>query len=261
MAERLLILGGTAEAATLAQRAGEAFAGVLEVTTSLAGRTASPRPLPGRVRIGGFGGSDGLAACLARERFDLLIDATHPFAAAISRHAADACTQADVPRLMLIRPPWTPQPGDCWHAADTLDDAAAMLPGLGKRIFLATGSGSIAAFAPLTELWFLVRMMTPPTRPLPLARHRLLIARPPFHRADEAAVFSDHRIEVVVSKNSGGSADAKLAAARDLGLPVVMIRRPRPPPGEQANSVAAAMEWLRARVVARRSPSTPREIR
>jgi len=248
VARRLLVLGGTAEAAELARAAAGELPPGTDVITSLAGRTAPAPPLPGRVRVGGFGGADGLADFLATERIDLLIDATHPFAAAISAHGALACARTGVPRLMLLRPPWTPVQGDRWCDVASFTEAACLLPTLGRRVFLATGTGGIEAFAPLADLWFLVRTISPPPAPLPLARHTLLVARPPFRRADEAALLDAHRIEVLVSKNSGGTADAKLAAARDRGLPVVMIRRPSPPPGERVESVPQAIAWLRARL-------------
>ena len=241
---RLLILGGTAGAAALARRVDAELGDRIAVTTSLAGRLPGRPELPGAVRVGGFGGAAGLEAYLAATGIDLLVDATHPFAAVISQAAAEACTARQIPRLMLVRPPWAPQPGDDWRQVDSLAEAAALLPGLARRVFLATGPGSAAAFAPLAEIWFLLRLFAPPAAPLPLARCETLIARPPFTLAAEAALLARHRIEALVCKNSGGPTDAKLAAARAASLPVLILRRPPLPAGEQVADVEAALAWL-----------------
>jgi precorrin-6A/cobalt-precorrin-6A reductase len=245
MAERLLILGGTAEAAGLARRTVEAFGDRLEVTTSLAGRLDPPRGLAGRVRVGGFGGAAGIVEALRELRIDLVVDATHPFAAMISANAAEACAVADVPRLMLIRPPWRPEPDDRWLEVDSLAAAAEALPGIARRAFLTVGSGGIEAFRTVAGVWFLVRLFEPPATPLPLADHHVVISRPPFNFEGEAALFGEHRIDTLVSKQSGGPTDAKLAAARATGARVVMVRRPAPPPGERVETVDAALVWIR----------------
>jgi len=242
---RLLILGGTGEAAALARRIAAELGERVAMRTSLAGRLPGRPDLPGEVRIGGFGGAEGLAAYLRDARIDLLIDATHPFAAVISQAAADACAARAIPRLMLVRPAWTPQPGDNWHAVASLAEAAALLPRLARRVFLATGPGSAAAFAHLTEVWFLLRLFAPPAAPLPFARCETIIARPPFTLAGETALLARHRIEALVCKNSGGPTDAKLAAARAASLPVLILRRPPRPEGEQAPDPDAALAWLR----------------
>jgi len=242
---RLLILGGTAEAAALARRADAELGGRIAVITSLAGRLPGRPELPGDVRIGGFGGAGGLAAYLRDAGIHLLIDATHPFAAIISRAAAEACAVQAIPRLMLVRPPWRPQPGDDWREVDSPAEAAALLPGLARRVFLATGPGGAAAFAHLADVWFLLRLFAPPPAPLPLARYETIVARPPFTRDGEAALLARHRIEALVCKNSGGPTQAKLAAARAAGLPVVILRRPPLPAGEQAADPDAALAWLR----------------
>jgi len=169
---RLLILGGTAEAAALAR----AVAG-MDVVTSVAGRTAPPR-LPGRVRVGGFGGAAGLEEFLRREAVDAVVDATHPFAARISAHAAAACAAAAVPRLMLLRPEWQPVTGDCWIEAADMDDAAARLPGLGRRALLAVGRQELAAFAAVTGVEFVVRLLAEAPPPLPACR--VVVGRGPF---------------------------------------------------------------------------------
>jgi precorrin-6A/cobalt-precorrin-6A reductase len=252
MPARLLILGGTAEAAQLAAEAAAQFGGRLEVIVSLAGRLPErPPPAGCRVRRGGFGGEDGLAGYLADAGIDLLVDATHPFAATISRHAATACAAAAVARLLLLRPPWTAGTDDRWvEAADTAM-AAALAPKLGRRVFLTTGPGSLAAFAPITaagDAWYLVRLFEQPPAPLPLARYEVVVARPPFSVADEVALLSAHAIEVVVAKQSGGTVQAKLRAAALLRLPVVMIARPAKPAGDQAADIDGAMAWLAARL-------------
>ncbi|GGQ80460.1 precorrin-6A reductase [Streptomyces griseorubens] len=232
MSPHVLILGGTAEArrlaAALAARPG------IRVTTSLAGRVSRPGALDGEVRVGGFGGPGGLASWLREERVDAVVDATHPFAATITGNAAAATAAARVPLLVLRRPGWQPGPGDRWHPVPSLEAAAAALPALGPRVFLTTGRLGLAAFAGLTEHRFLVRSVEPPEPPLPPHTH-VLLARGPFTVADETALLRAHRVDVLVTKDSGGAAtSAKLAAARDLGLPVVVVRRPPLPEGVTA---------------------------
>lgn len=239
MAIRALILGGTTEAVQLAQAC--AAIPELEIITSLAGRTSAPTAPPGALRIGGFGGADGLERYLLAQRVGRLVDATHPFAAQIGRNAEQGCRAAGVPRLRLLRPPWQPQPGDRWIEVDSLAEAARHLPPAG-RVFLSVGRSDLAAFAGL-EPWFLVRTIEPPERCL--ANARWLADRGPFRLEDELALFCEHAIDIVVTKASGGEATyAKLAAARQLGLPVIMVRRPPPPAGPVVDSVAAALAWL-----------------
>ncbi len=232
MSPHVLILGGTTEArrlaAALAARPGT------RVTTSLAGRVTRPGALAGEVRVGGFGGPDGLAAWLRGERVDAVVDATHPFAATITANAATAAAAARVPLLVLRRPGWRPGPGDRWHPVPSLEAAAALLPGLGHRVFLTTGRLGLAAFAGLAELSFVVRSVEPPGPPLP-PHTDVLLARGPFTVADETALLREHRVDVLVTKDSGGAAtSAKLTAARGLGLPVVVVRRPSLPEGVTA---------------------------
>ncbi len=253
---RVLILGGTAEAVGLA-RALAGVAGVATIT-SLAGRTRSPAAVPGEVRVGGFGGPVALIDYLGRQDIGLVVDATHPFAAQISRNAAQACQAAGLPRLLLARPPWTAQAGDNWIPAANAEAAAAALsglgsglgPGLGQRVFLAIGRQELAAFAELTELRFLVRLVEKPDEPPPLAAYRLVLGRGPFAVDREIELLRKHNIEVVVSKNSGGQgAAAKIAAARELELPVVMIERPPAPASETAKDVEAARAWIETRLL------------
>ncbi|MEU9166239.1 cobalt-precorrin-6A reductase [Streptomyces sp. NPDC048420] len=225
----VLILGGTTEARRLAELLAAGTG--LRVTTSLAGRVAAPRLPPGEVRVGGFGGAEGLAAWLREHEVDALIDATHPFAGTISFNAAKAAATAHVALLALRRPGWVPVAGDDWHEVHSLGDAAELLPTLGRRVFLTTGRMGLAAFAALEDLWFLVRAVDAPEGPHP-PRMEVLLDRGPFTLAGERALLSRHGIDVVVTKDSGGTATApKLTAAREAGLPVVVVRRPPVPDG------------------------------
>lgn len=246
--KRLLILGGTSEAADLARRAAEAFGDAVEVTTSLAGRLAPRQVVPGRIRVGGFGGIRGLLDYLQAQRIDAVVDATHPFAEAISHNAAVACGQARVPRLALVRPPWQPTTADRWREVDSLRGAAELLPHMARRTFLTTGPGGLDAFADVATVWFLVRLFEPSPGRLHLPQHEVVVARPPFTVASETSLIRRHRIDTLVTKQSGGPTDAKLAAAREAGIQVVMIRRPPPPPGDTVASVEQAMAWLTGRI-------------
>jgi precorrin-6A/cobalt-precorrin-6A reductase len=242
----LLILGGTAEAAELARRTVADFGKHLDVITSLAGRLPSRPDLPGHIRIGGFGAAAGLSRYLQAERIDALVDATHPFSAVISRNAAQACAERGVPRLMLLRPTWQPVPGDHWLEVVSLGEAAALLPKIARRVFLTTGPGGIEAFV-RSGCWFLVRLFAPQSAPLPLPEYETIVARPPFSREAEREVMLRYRIEALVTKNSGGPTEAKLKAARDLGVPVVMIRRPPLPSGhleQTVDNVEDAVAWV-----------------
>lgn len=244
---RLLILGGTGEAAALAREAVDRPG--LHVITSLAGRTRNPAQIAGEIRSGGFGGAQGLADYLRAARIDLVIDATHSFAAVISRHAAEACAAVGLPRVHLLRPAWIGQDGDDWIEVDDLDAAAAALPDAGRRAFLTIGRNELARFAGVRDVWFLVRVIDPLAGPQPLANCEVIEDRPPFAERAENALMATHGIDVVVSKNAGGDATyAKIATARARGLPVVMVRRPAPPGGPLATSVAEALAWLDAEI-------------
>ena len=246
---RLLILGGTAEGRALAAAAEARFGPALTVISALAGRTRAPLLPAGEVRIGGFGGAEGLAAYLRDERIGLLVDATHPFATQISAQACAAAAQAGTQRLVLVRPPWRKGEGDRWIEVETVDDAATAIPAEAERVFLTVGVRSLSPFAGRGDCWFLVRLVDEPAEAIPLARHRLICARGPFTEADERVLLKDHGIDCLVTRASGGAATvAKLAAARALGLPVVMVRRPAPPPGAQAASVDDALAWIRKRL-------------
>ncbi|MBV9862422.1 MAG: cobalt-precorrin-6A reductase [Alphaproteobacteria bacterium] len=245
---RLLILGGTGEATALARAALGRFGEALAVTTALAGRTRRPGPIPGQVRIGGFGGAAGLAAYLAEHEIDRLIDATHPFAARISSAARVACDTAGVPRLILHRPAWRRHPLDRWIEVDTLDAAAAVVGRVGRRAWLTVGAGGVAAFARATEVRFFVRLVDPPRERLPLRFYELVLGRGPFTLAEERHLLQRHAIDVVVCRASGGAAtEAKIVAARELSLPIVMVRRPAQEAGPSVDTVEAALEWLAGR--------------
>ncbi|MDX3453374.1 cobalt-precorrin-6A reductase [Streptomyces sp. ME02-8801-2C] len=252
----VLILGGTTEARRLA----ELLHGTsgLRVTSSLAGRVASPRLPLGAVRVGGFGGAEGLAAWLREHAVDVLVDATHPFAATISFHAARAATTAHVPLLALRRPGWAPVEGDLWHDAGSLAEAAELLPSLGRRVFLTTGRTGLEAFAALDDLWFLVRAVDAAEGPAP-ARMEVLLDRGPFTLEGERELLLRHRVDVVVTKDSGGAATApKLTAAREAGLPVVVVRRPPVPEGVPvAAGPDEAADWIEEQVRRPHLPTFP----
>jgi precorrin-6A/cobalt-precorrin-6A reductase len=239
----ILILGGTAEARELA--AALQTAGV-PVTSSLAGRVANPRLPRGAVRVGGFGGPAALAGWLTEHGVRAVVDATHPFAERISASAAEACPAAGVPLLRLERPAWTERPGDRWHRVSDLAAAAALLPGLGRRVLLTTGRQGLAAFAGVQDAWFLIRCVEPPDPPLP-PRHAVVLDRGPYTLAGEGGLIDAHGIEVVVTKESGGAmTQAKLDAARERRLPVIVVARPPRPAGEAVDTVAAALAWARS---------------
>jgi precorrin-6A/cobalt-precorrin-6A reductase len=239
----ILILGGTAEGRELAARLDAAG---IAVTTSLAGRVAKPRLPAGAVRIGGFGGPDALARWLTAHEVVAVVDATHPFAERISASAAHAAPVAGVPLLRLERAGWRERPGDRWTWVADLDEAAAAVPKLGRRVLLTTGRQGLAAFANVDEAWFLVRCVDPPAPPLPPS-HELLLDRGPYTFDGERALVERHAIDLVVTKDSGGEhTEAKLAVARVRGLPVIVVRRPPRPDVSTESTVAAALDWARA---------------
>lgn len=238
----ILVLGGTAEGRRLASEL-SAVQG-LSVTTSLAGRVEDPAQLPGQVRVGGFGGVNGLLAHLIANRVRAVVDATHPFAAEMTHHAAKACEAAKIPLVRVDRPAWTPWRGDVWHEVDTVAAAASLADSLGRRLLVTVGRQEASAFADVAA-WCLIRCVEEPEGPLPV-RCQVLLDRGPFMLPDEQRLLAEHRIDVLVTKNSGGgSTIAKLWAAREAGIPVVMVTRPRLPPGLHCvPDVEAAIEWL-----------------
>ena len=241
----MLLLGGTGEARRLAQHLVDDG---VPVVSSLAGRVADPLLPPGEVRVGGFGGAAGLVAWLHEHPVAAVVDATHPFAAAMTANAAAAASVTGVPLLRLQRPGWTAQPGDDWRWVDSPAGAAAAVEG-SAHVFLTTGRQGLAAFAGLGA-HCVVRSVDPPDPPLP-ARTTVVLARGPFTVEEERALMAEHRIDVVVTKDSGGPmTEAKLTAARELGIPVVLVRRPPLPPGVPAvASVDEAREWVAALVL------------
>jgi len=243
--KRLLILGGTSDAAELAAKA--AAIAKIEVITSLAGRTRQrqpPTPI-NTVRIGGFGGEAGLIAYLREHKINILIDATHPFAAQMSFNAAAATAKCQLPHLMLVRPAWQQVQGDSWIEVKNQEAAAKALPKQAQRVFLSIGRQELAAFAHLNSLWFLMRMIEPPAPNALVPNGKLLLESGPFTLENEQKLLIEHQIDIIVSKNSGGDATySKIVAARKLKIPVVMVQRPPTPAVEQVADVENAIAWL-----------------
>ncbi|MCY7286362.1 MAG: cobalt-precorrin-6A reductase [Cyanobacteria bacterium CAN_BIN43] len=238
--KRLLILGGTGDAVALAKQAAQIP--YLEVITSLAGRTQTASA-PGNTRIGGFGGAAGLADYLRDRQIHLLIDATHPFAAQITWNASIAAKEVGIPHLMLIRPAWEKTLGDRWIEVQTNAIAATVLPA--PRIFLTIGRQELSAFAYQSDHWFLMRMIDPPALDASVPNGKILLERGPFKLADERELLQNYDIGAIVSKNSGGDATyAKIIAARELKIPVVMVQRPVVPSGEVVTQVEEALTWI-----------------
>ncbi|AZO00332.1 cobalt-precorrin-6A reductase [Mesorhizobium sp. M9A.F.Ca.ET.002.03.1.2] len=233
--KKILILGGTTEARQLA---GKLAAADHSVTLSLAGRTENPVAQGVPIRSGGFGGAEGLAAYLRETRIDLLIDATHPYAAQISANASEAAGKTGVRILALRRPGWAPVEGDRWTLVDSVADALNALGPSPRRAFLALGRQEVAAFEAAPQHHYLIRSVDPVEPKLAVPDATYLLARGPFRGADERALLESHRVDVVISKNSGGEATyGKIAAARALGIEVVMIRRPALPDVTSAETV------------------------
>jgi precorrin-6A/cobalt-precorrin-6A reductase len=239
----ILVLGGTAEAREVAAALDARGA---RVVSSLAGRVARPRLPAGEVRIGGFGGPEALARWLREHGVGAVIDATHPFAERISASAAGACPAAGVPLLRLDRAPWRARPGDDWHRVADLAAAAALAPELGRRVLLTTGRQGLGAFAAVDGVWFLVRCVDPPEPPLP-RDHALVLDRGPYTLGGELDLIDRQRIDLVITKDSGGRlTHAKLDAARERGLPVIVVERPPRPAVPTVSSVAEAVDWAHA---------------
>jgi precorrin-6A/cobalt-precorrin-6A reductase len=231
---RILILGGTADARHLAERL-ENDARYAPIT-SLAGTTRAPSEIAGKVRVGGFGGVEGLADFVGDKNIALVVDATHPFAAQISANAAQAGAKTGVPCLRLERPPWAPRDGDNWTNAGDIQEAVHAIP-TNARVFLTIGRNEAAKFFTRREIHLVARMIDPPDVSLP-DHVDLLPARPPFTLDAEKALMVDKRITVLVAKNSGGpDTYAKIEAARALGVPVIMIARPQKPDLATASNV------------------------
>ncbi len=217
----------------------------IDAVLSYAGRTENPTPPLIAWRLGGFGGVAGLVDYLRAENIARVVDATHSFAAQMSAHAVAACAEADVPLLALERPPWQRAPGDHWIEVDDLAAAAEALGTAPRRVFLGIGRLHLKTFAAHPQHAYLVRLVDPPRAPLPLPDAEVIVARGPFDRAGDRAMLTNYRADIIVAKNAGGdSASAKIEAARDLALPVVMVRRPFIPAREKVETVAEVLRWL-----------------
>ncbi len=240
---RVLILGGTTEASSLARLlANDAR---FEATLSLAGRTAQPASQALPTRIGGFGGIDGLVHYLKDGKIDAVVDATHPYADQMSAHALAACELVGIPLASLARAPWTRQAGDGWQDVADTEAAVIALGAVPRRVFLAIGRQELPLFAGAPQHNYLARVIDAPAETQLPPRLTLLQARGPFDLAAETTLLRDHRIDVVVSKNAGGNATyAKIEAARALGVPVVMIARPHKPAGHVVASPKETVAWL-----------------
>ncbi|WP_411351242.1 cobalt-precorrin-6A reductase [Leisingera aquaemixtae] len=239
---RILLLGGTTEASALAKTL--AGAGV-DAVFSYAGRTAQPVSQPLPTRVGGFGGIEGFAAYLEAENITHVVDATHPFAAQMSSNAVHACEAAGVPLCAFERPAWQAGEGDQWLQTDSIEEAVNALPDTPARVFLAIGKQNLTQFAAKPQHHYLLRLVDAPEADLPLPHTTVEIARGPFDAAGDTALLQRHAITHVVAKNAGGAgAEAKLTAARNLALPVIMIGRPEVPQRPVMGSVAEVMAWL-----------------
>ena len=244
MHPNLLILAGTTEATAFARHAAELG---LEGTVSFAGRVARPLRQPLPQRVGGFGGAEGLAAYLEEHQVTHLIDATHPFAEQMSRNAVIAAERAGVPLVALTRPPWTPEAGDDWVRVPDIAGAVAALDRPAARVMLAVGRMNLAEFAPNPQHFYLLRLVDPPEVPPPFPDHHVVVDRGPFEAEADRALMEAQGIELVVSKNAGGTgAYAKIAAARSLGLPVVVIDRPALPARREVHDIEEALAWVHA---------------
>ncbi|MBV7544499.1 cobalt-precorrin-6A reductase [Acidovorax sp. sic0104] len=255
----VLLLGGTTGASQLAQALHQA--GVSAVF-SYAGVTQAPLAQPLPVRVGGFGGVQGLVRYMADHGITHVVDATHPFAAQMSRHACEACAMAGVPLLALERPPWQPGPGDRWIDVPDMAAAASVLPAEPTRVFLAVGRKQLQAFAGQRQHRYLLRLVDAPapgSLPWPDDSVDLEIGRGPFSAEHDLALLQAHRVRWLVAKNAGGEATrGKLDAARALGLPVVMVQRPHLPQRARTGHVDAVIHWLRHGALPGEAPSAGR---
>lgn len=239
--KRLLILGGTGDARRLATRTNE----LKRITTiySLAGRTQRPNIPLCQIRTGGFGGTDGLVKYLQTDGIDFVIDATHPFASNMAKNAAEACAILAIPRVKFCRPAWISDKIP-WFSASNYKETALKINKMGNRIFLSIGTNGLDAFSFLKEKWFLIRAAEDPIQPIPLVKHSMILKRGPFDEAHERKLLINFSIDVLVSKNSGGTPAAKLKAAYNLGIPIVMIEKPLPPAGKEVYNMQEALDWL-----------------
>lgn len=246
----LLILGGTTEGAMLARTAIARFADRLTVVSSLAGRTELPGEIPGEVRRGGFGGVAGLVDFLTSRNIGMVLDATHPFAATMARHAAEACARTGVPLLAMRRPAWPAVAGERRIMVPDMTAAAATLRDQGaRRVLVTTGARELATLAAAPDVWFLIRLIEPLVAPLPLPRHAVIYARGAFTETAERRLMQEHDIDALLTKHSGGGATfGKITAARNLGLPVVMVERPAVTPVAAVADIESALDWIEVRL-------------
>jgi precorrin-6A/cobalt-precorrin-6A reductase len=236
---RVLLLGGTAEARALAKTLHPR----VDIISSLAGRVPDPALPVGPVRIGGFGGVDGLRRWLQHERIGAVVDATHPFAATMTAHAAEVCGELRIPHLVLARPAW--DPGAAIVVTSDTEAAKTVAQQCYSRIFLTTGRSGVKAFTD-SDAWFLIRAVTEPDHAVLPRHYQLLLSRGPYRYDDEFALLCEHRIDALVTKNSGGDMTrAKLDAAAALSIPVVMVERPPLPEGVTAvGTIQEAADWV-----------------
>lgn len=239
-------MGGTTEASHLAQELAENWTEAgRRAVFSYAGRTARPAAQPLPVRQGGFGGVAGLVDYIQREGITHVVDATHPFAAQMSRNAVAACAEAGVPLTALERPAWMAEAGDEWQHVADIEAAVAALPDTGARVFLAIGKQTLVPFAAKSANFYVLRLVDPPEAEVPLPNAAVVVARGPFDVTGDQRLLERHGITHIVAKNAGGSgAEAKLLAARALGLPVIMVDRPSAPDRHICHSVSEVMRWL-----------------
>jgi precorrin-6A/cobalt-precorrin-6A reductase len=243
MRQRILILGGTTEARELGRQL--ALREDMEATLSLAGRTHSPMAQFVPVRCGGFGGIAGLAQYMREHAISALIDATHPYAATMSDHAFRAAAQTNTPMIALCRPPWRSVAADRWHEVQSTQEAARALGIAPRQVFLAVGRQELAPFAAAPQHQYVIRSVDPVDPPLPVPHAEYILARGPFEEDAERALLLAHAIDVVVAKNSGGTATyGKIAAARMLGISVILVQRPPAAPGPQAATIGEVVAWL-----------------
>jgi precorrin-6A/cobalt-precorrin-6A reductase len=256
---RVLILGGTTEASDLARllAADHRF----ETTLSLAGRTSNPRMQPVRTRTGGFGGADGLAAWLEQQAIEAVIDATHPYADQISSNAVAACGRLAIPLATIMRPAWQPEPGDTWLTVASAQAAADAFGPEPRRVFLSLGRLELGAFAASPHHHYVARMIEPPQGIVLPRDISLIFDRGPFDEHAETALLLNEKIDVLVSKNSGGTATyAKITATRKLGIPVVMIARPHKLHGHAVDHAEGAVMWLEKQFAHRAIPISARGV-
>jgi len=239
----ILILGGTRHALDLASQLCRLRN--YRVITSLAGRTKSPTIPDGEVRMGGFGGIPAMVEYLEKESVDIVADATHPFATTISSNAAQAVTTAGISRIMLQRAPWQPIEGDHWEEFPDLETAASNLAAK-SRCFLTIGRQELGCFNQCKDIWFLVRMIDEPEGALPLSHYEVVTGLPMADATGEKTLMQTHRIDTLITKNSGGKRSAaKLKAARELNIRVMMINRPATPEGTAVTTVDSVVEWIK----------------